>query len=456
MPSSARRSRSVKEATQEVGLPVVGSREACLVEELLVVDFRAASRAATQEVHLVVLQAVDSLEASRAATQEVHLVVLQAVDSLEASRAATQEALLAVLLEDRPEASPEVHQVELLAVDFQVALPVELLAHLLQLAVSQEACQAAVLLVAHQVVCQVAVLPVALRAVVSQAVCLLAHLSRLVVSQEALLMAEPQKFQAVLPTVELLVAHQAVSQVACLPVHLSRLEDFQAAHLVVSQAVLQTAEPREPQHQQVASLTDPTVSPTQAFPNSLAPSPSTTNSHPPPPPSSSVKIPPSPASRSSTLLTVFLLAVLLALPTHLVFHSHSLASRALHQASRCPRAAHPTLSHPTLPASQATKSRRSPCRLKLLASLARPSPLVDSLARPSPLVDSLVVLCPPVDSQASLVVHLTRAFLRCQPRLRLLRADRVQLAASQLSLASHQMTGARRMMAGGGTRSWIC
>jgi hypothetical protein len=434
MPSSARRSRSVKEATQEVGLPVVGSREACLVEELLVVDFRAASRAATQEVHLVVL------------LEEAHLVVPQAVDSLEASRAATQEALLAVLLEDRPEASPEVHQVELLAVDFQVALPVELLAHLLQLAVSQEACQAAVLLVAHQVVCQVAVLPVALRAVVSQAVCLLAHLSRLVVSQEALLMAEPQKFQAVLPTVELLVAHQAISQVACLPVHLSRLEDFQAAHLVVSQAVLQTAEPREPQHQQVASLTDPTVSPTQAFPNSLAPSPSTTNSHPPPPPSSSVKIPPSPASRSSTLLTVFLLAVLLALPTHLVFHSHSLASRALHQASRCPRAAHPTLSHPTLPASQATKSRRSPCRLKLLASLARPSPLVDSL----------VVLCPPVDSQASLVVHLARAFLRCQPRLRLLRADRVQLAASQLSLASHQMTGARRMMAGGGTRSWIC
>jgi hypothetical protein len=440
MPSSAPRLRSVKEDTQEVVLRVVDFREACLVVRP-VVDFLEAFRAVTQEAHLVdfrevllvvplveVLLVVPLVEVLLVASQAARLVVLQAVGSLEGRLVGTLvlprqlAASQVVRLADRLEASPEAHQVVLLEEAFQAALPVELLVHLLQRAVSQEAH-----LVAFQVVCQA----VALQAAVSQAACLLAHLSRPEDSQEALLMAALQASQEVLQ-----VDHQAVSQVACLPVHLNRLEVSQAAHLAVSQAVFPTGAHQESQHQQAASPADTTASPTLAHLNLPAPSPSTTSSRPPPHPLLNAKIPLSQASRSSTPLMVSPLAVLLVLPTHLDFHSHSLASPVLHQASQCRPAAHPTPSHPTLQVSRATMNHRFPCQLKLLGSLVHPYP--------------------PVDSQASRVAHLAQAFLRCRPLLRPSRVDRAQLVGSRLSRASRRTMGAKRAMAGGGTQSWIC
>jgi hypothetical protein len=436
MPSSAPRLRSVKEDTQEVVLRVVDFREACLVVRP-VVDFLEAFRAVTQEAHLVdfreVLLVVPLVEVLLMASQAARLVVLQAVGSLEGRLVGTLvlprqlAASQVVRLADRLEASPEAHQVVLLEEAFQAALPVELLVHLLQLAVSQEAH-----LVAFQVVCQTVALQAAvLQAAVSQATCLLAHLSRPEDSQEALLMAALQASQEVLQ-----VDHQAVSQVACLPVHLNRLEVSQAAHLAVSQAVFPTGAHQESQHQQAASPTDTTASPTLAHLNLPAPSPSTTSSRPPPHPLLNAKIPLSQASRSSTPLMVSPLAVLLVLPTHLDFHSHSLASPVLHQASQCRPAAHPTPSHPTLQVSRATMNHRFPCQLKLLGSLVHPYP--------------------PVDSQASRVAHLAQAFLRCRPLLRPSRVDRAQLVGSRLSRASRRAMGAKRAMAGGGTQSWIC
>jgi hypothetical protein len=405
MPSSAPRLRSVKEDTQEVVLRVVDFREACLVVRP-VVDFLEAFRAVTQEAHLVdfreVLLVVPLVEVLLVASQAARLVVLQAVGSLEGRLVGTLvlprqlAASQVVRLADRLEASPEAHQVVLLEEAFQVV------------------CQA-----------------VALQAAVSQAACLLAHLSRPEDSQEVLLMAALQASQEVLQ-----VDHQAVSQVACLPVHLSRLEVFQAAHLAVSQAVFPTGAHQESQHQQAASPADTTASPTLAHLNLPAPSPSTTSSRPPPHPLLNAKIPLSQASRSSTPLMVSPLAVLLVLPTHLDFHSHSLASPVLHQASQCRPAAHPTPSHPTLQVSRATMNHRFPCQLKLLGSLVHPYP--------------------PVDSQASRVAHLAQAFLRCRPLLRPSRVDRAQLVGSRLSRASRRTMGAKRAMAGGGTQSWIC
>jgi hypothetical protein len=321
------------------------------------------------EVSQVVFQAVDS--------QEVSLEVSLEVDSQEVSlEVDSQEVSLEV---DSQEVSLEVDSQE---VSLEVSLEASLEARLGEI---------------------------------------LVRLRQLVASQAAHLV--------VLPEVHLAVDSQVDSQVACLLAHLSRPEASQVAHLVVCPADVPTVAPQELQHQQAVSQAGRMASPTPAHLNSPAPSPSTTNSRPLPALSSSAKVPLSPASRSSTPLTVFPPA---DLPSPQAAR-HSLASLAHHhQVSPCQQAAHPTPSHPTPPASPAVTSRRSPRQPELLAFPVRRSPRAVSLA-----------------FQAAHLLAL--AFLRCLPHSRPLRADRVQQVGSRRSRGSRRMMGARRMMAGGGT-----
>jgi hypothetical protein len=93
MPSSARRSRNVKEDTREVVLQVVDSREACQVVRP-VVNFLEAFRAVTQEAHLEAL-----LVASQAALLvEVLLVEVLLVEVLLVEVLLVEVLLVEVLL----------------------------------------------------------------------------------------------------------------------------------------------------------------------------------------------------------------------------------------------------------------------------------------------------------------------------------------------------------------------